>query len=115
MLTIYTSFKYAGDDALDISLRTQDSLGKIFAPSESLVSDFSDATEYKHHQREFMRRYSLEVAEKFATNKSHIDALFECDVVCFCCSCFDQRTCHRVIAARWLKRHGAEYGGEFDG
>lgn len=115
MLTVYTSAKYYGDDALDISLRTQDSLGKIFAPSESLVSDFADFVEYRNHQREFMRRYSLEIAEKFSVNQSHIEALFECDVICFVCSCFEQRSCHRVIAARWLKRHGAEYGGEFDG
>ena len=115
MLTVYTSAKYDGDDALDISPRTQDSLGKIFAPSELLVSDFSDFVEYRNHNREFMRRYSLEVAEKFATNRSHVEALFECEVICFCCNCFDQRMCHRVIAARWLRRHGAEWGGEFNG
>ena len=109
-MKLYTAqYKYAGDDRLDITVKGNDPVGKIFAPTWKMVMGTKSGNiswdDYKEMYRELMResyRRSSHIWEEVLSRK-------QLTLVCFC---KDGDLCHRYLLAEFLAKLGAEYIGE---
>lgn len=108
-MDIYTaSYHYSGPDRLDVTVKGNDPIGSLFAPTWDMVKGFKsgeiDEYGYEKRYRSLMNaRYNVSKdAFKFAVSSQRT-------LVCFCPP---GAFCHRVILAEGLENLGATYKGE---
>jgi len=112
MLKFYTAHhSYKGDDRIDITVKGQHPIGKIFAPTWDMVMGLKEE-----------RITWLEYCEKYADLM--VKSLEEKPVewisvikyakhpMTFVCFCKELKACHRWLLAGILQQRGAEYLGE---
>ena len=98
-MKLYTAqFRYDGKDRIDITSRTSDMIGKLFAPPWSLVSDFKDG---RLTEDKYTDIYSDILLQGIASSPAvwvKFIALDEATLVCYCKA---GDFCHRVVAAHF--------------
>ena len=108
MTDIYTAqYSYSGDDRLDITVKGQHAVGKVFAPSWTMVTGVKSG-QITHEQYEEMYRVILKVIPEgiYAELKKRESLV----LVCFC---RPFEFCHRVTLAHELQARGiGKYLGE---
>ncbi len=108
-------YRYPGPYRLDITVKGNDPLGKIFAPTWDLV--MTHKKESTMYNRAVADKNYIEVFHNLmiASLDSDTDlwnevlALENVVIVCFCPY---KAFCHRTLVAKYLVRMGAEYVGE---
>lgn len=116
---IYTAqYRYPGRDRIDITVKGQDVVGKWFAPSWGMVTDWKktgDEEVYRNlYYKLLIDRYAIEPKAKEVID--NLVRLFggekdrDITLVCFCQA---NTFCHRYLLVRFLKHNwGIHYGGE---
>ena len=100
-MKLYTAqFRYSGSDRIDITARTPDKYGKLFAPPWSLVSD------YKHDiidEDEYTDRYSDVLLHAIGSNPALWVKFLELESATLVCYCRASAFCHRFVAVEFCK------------
>jgi len=117
-MDIYTAqYKYAGDDRMDITVKTSTRPGVILAPTWDMVMSHKDQTLSDWDYT--VKYFSLLVARMNApemegrANRSMFNLLTEHKQITLVCFCPAFGFCHRVLAARMLENMGyGRYHGE---
>lgn len=111
MSKIYTAqMRYKDPRAIDITVKGQDPVGKILAPTWDMVKGLKDGFFDEN-------TYRAMYVDKLDTQKfgNPYGVFLDPDIVILKCFCKPLTFCHRVLAARWLRdNYGAEYRGEID-
>lgn len=107
-------FHYAGPDRLDITRRSEDPVGKLFAPPSALLAAFLQVRDRGNRVPDAVwKRYAAGYAEHLARVSMDAKALLigrqAVTLVCFCKS---RQQCHRHLLAAHLEALGGKLGGE---
>jgi len=100
--------RYKATGALDITVKGQDPVGKIFAPTWDMVMGVKNGTmtqeTYIHQYLQILANIPLSYPDQLAkiTTSSKIVLL---------CYCAQYNFCHRNLASAWLVDRGATFGG----
>lgn len=113
-MDIYTSqSKYTGPDRLDITVKSQDPIGKYFAPTWEMVKKFQDNS---ISQELYTNAYIGILSNSLATNPQiwqQIQNTYYQKRITLVCFCPAGAFCHRVLLAKVLQGLGwGEYKGE---
>lgn len=109
-MDLYTAvYRYPGLDRFDITVKGNDHLGRIFAPTWDMVRGVKNGTLTKE---DYARRYMGKVTEVMA-NPSNINILTEIrnrfpNSITLVCFCKRGDFCHRYLLALLLQ--GYEWG-----
>ena len=117
MSGIYTAqYRYSGPDRLDITVKGQDPMGKVLAPTWEMVRG------YKGNPSKFrsiyigMYRAMLDSRAVMPDTQRLLFGILARAVkedVTFVCFCRSGAFCHRVLAAGWIEaNYNIEYKGE---
>ena len=110
MPVIYTAqYRYSGPGRLDISMKGQDPIGKVFAPSKAIVYGYL----YKGMSKE---QYTAEYRRLMSISWQQYNGIWQqvwaMPEVTFVCFCRAGEFCHRLILKDMFVEVGAEDGGE---
>ena len=117
MAGIYTAqYRYSGPDRLDITVKGQDPVGKVLAPTWEMVRGYKEnplkfQPTYTEMYYAMLNRHAIMPdTQKLLFGIIETAKLMDITFVCFCRS---GAFCHRVLAARWLEEnYNIEYRGE---
>lgn len=108
-LIVYTAqYRYAGPDWLDITVKGNDPLGRYFAPTWEMVTQYKrdmDQDAYTQAYVQLMRR-------SYQTNRAAWENVLAQNRLVLVCFCPPEAFCHRIVLARLLSACGAQLGGE---
>lgn len=110
-LKFYTAqYRYSGPDRLDITVKGQDPIGKMFAPTWAMVMGLKDG---KLSWLDYCMKYADMMVESFIANQQKwLDMVNQEDTITFVCFCANPKSCHRHLLAVILQQLGAVYMGE---
>lgn len=108
---------YGGPDRLDITRAGADPVGVVFAPSWAILGPALAARRAGRIEEAwpgYVEAYTREMRASFRVHRATWDEIVDRRRVVLVCACTDSTRCHRVLAARFLDAHGAEYCGELE-
>ena len=109
-MDIYTStYRYNGIDRLDITVKGNDHVGRIFAPTWDMVMGIKNGT---MSEEEYTLRYMEIVATAIVDYNDIFFPLLIRKRITAVCFCPAGAFCHRVLWARALVTLGHDYKGE---
>lgn len=109
MLKFWTAqYRYPGPNRLDITVKGNHRIGKIFAPTWDMVM------EYKRTKDEavYTAKYHEMIVQSYANNRPIWDELLNTEYAVLTCFCIAGNFCHRQLLTHYLKQLGAVYEGE---
>lgn len=110
MLEIFTAqYRYVGEDRLDITVKGNNPLGRIFAPTWDMVMDLKRNVITQDEYEDLYHKKMLESYKKHKAEWKKVLAMSRVTLVCFCKSKY---FCHRVLLAKYLEKLGGKYVGE---
>lgn len=110
-MDIYTAqYNYTGPDRLDITVKGNDPIGRIFAPTWDMVNELKSG---EIDEAGYEWRFSSLMNSRYDSQGAYMVNLAKANgtktLVCFCPP---GAFCHRIIVAEGLERLGAVYKGE---
>ena len=106
-LIVYTStYRYSGDDRLDITVKGNDNLGNFFSPTWGMVRDFKS----KKLSELFYTKLYQDILNR--VNLKYFNEILKRDRITLVCFCKPKSFCHRILLADELVKRGAIYMGE---
>jgi uncharacterized protein YeaO (DUF488 family) len=103
-------YRYSGDDRIDITAKSEDKIGKLFAPTIQLVFNYKDGY---ITQDEYIEQYMDLLTKSFKNHKLIWEKFLDMNItVVFVCYCKADTFCHRLLLAKVLDNMGATYLGE---
>jgi ribA/ribD-fused uncharacterized protein len=109
-LEIYTAqYRYSGDDRLDITVKGQHPLGRIFAPTWNIVLASKNGS---ITQPDYVSEYYSMMLKSYNMYPHVWHYILSLDTVTFVCFCRPGEFCHRVLLTDYFKQMGATYMGE---
>jgi uncharacterized protein YeaO (DUF488 family) len=109
-MILYTAqYSYTGKDRLDITIKGQDPVGKIFAPTWKMVMTSKQG---KLRWEEYSAQYRQLLRQSYLDNREQWDLILKEPEVTLVCFCKAGTLCHRYLLADYLTRLGANYLGE---
>jgi uncharacterized protein YeaO (DUF488 family) len=129
-LALYTSrVSYAGSDRLDISRKSGDEFGRVFAPSWEILRPALDAMKAAKQLRldghaadgdamasdawaTYTRFFTVEMRASYVRDRVRWHLLLDRREATLVCYCTDATRCHRTLVAGMLSKLGANYRGE---
>jgi len=111
---IYTAqYKYAGEDRIDVTVKSSQPPWRYFAPSWDMVRNYKNGN---YNEEAYTSRYMNILKYNMEKRADLIIALAEQlagRTVTFVCFCRPGAFCHRVLLAEWFQREfGVPYMGE---
>lgn len=104
-----SQFRYRGEDRLDITSKTRDPFGQLFAPPWGLVQNYKSGYLPKQLYKE---RYQSLLERNLRDRSDDFDQLLKRERIVLVCFCPPGDFCHRLLAANFLQCLGAWYKGE---
>lgn len=109
MLNIYTAqYRYPGPHRLDITIKENDPIGKIFAPTWDMVMGHKKTG----NDQEYINKYHKMILDSLTYNKPAWDELLGREYVVLVCFCTVGNFCHRHLLADYLSQLGGKKCGE---
>ena len=109
-MDIYTSqYRYSGEDRLDITVKGQDPVGKLFAPTWDMVIGTKKGTLTK---KEYTKQYIDIITNVLLTKQDVVRTVLNRPRITFVCFCPAGAFCHRYLLAHAFVSMGAVYKGE---
>jgi hypothetical protein len=110
-MDVYTAqYNYDGPDRLDITVKGDHAIGKIFAPTWEMVNGIKSG---EFSEKDYEWRFAALMNERYDAHGAFMVNFAQGKatktLVCFCPP---GAFCHRVIVAEGLERMGAVYKGE---
>lgn len=100
-MKLYTAqFRYSGEDRFDITSRTSDRIGKLFAPPWSLVADFKQGI---IDEGRYTDEYSDLLLHGIGSNPDLWVEFLTLESVTLVCYCRANTFCHRYIVVEFCK------------
>lgn len=106
-MDIYTAqYRYAGTDRLDITVKGQDPIGKLFAPTWPMVMGLKNGS---MTEEQYTQMYHRKLNDLFTTSlwQDLINPLWQDLIkvgrVTLVCFCPPNAFCHRVLLAQYLQ------------
>jgi ribA/ribD-fused uncharacterized protein len=103
-------YRYPGPHRLDITVKGNDQIGKLLAPTWGMVKTWMNSKKDAATQIVYIEQYHLLML--FAMETPEWKELLQREYVVLTCFCAAGEFCHRHLAAYYLKLAGAEYCGE---
>ena len=106
---IYTAqYRYSGAHRLDITVKGNDPIGKVFAPTWDMVM----AHKKFGNDEIYINAYRSMMINAFVHNKDAWDNILGRKYVVLVCFCAAGKFCHRILLAEYFAKCGASYQGE---
>jgi len=103
-------YRYFKNNRIDITAKSTDFIGKLFAPTIQLVYNYKNGV---ITQSEYTEQYMEILKKSFNTYTSIWTKFLDMDAqAVFVCYCKSGDFCHRLILAKVLSNMGAKYNGE---
>lgn len=102
-------YRYSGPDRLDITVKGQNRIGKVFAPTWDMVKKYKSG---EISNEEYIKLYKSLMIQRCATDFEAWDWILSQDEVTIVCFCKKNTFCHRYLLAKILVELGARYMGE---
>jgi len=110
MTDIWTAqYRYSGPDRLDITVKGNHPIGRIFAPTWKMVMDYKNG---KGGEQAYIEAYRTLLNDRFTEMIGSLTWLFQQDEVTFVCFCSPGAFCHRVLLAKDILKDVVIYKGE---
>ena len=100
--------RYRAGGALDITVKGQDPVGRIFAPTWDMVMGVKNGT-ISHD--EYIKQYLPILAAVPHRYPDQLAKIMTSSKVLLLCYCKQYAFCHRDLVSTWLVEKGATYGG----
>ena len=108
-------YRYPGPYRLDITVKAQDPIGKIFAPTWDMVMKHKKASTMYNTisaNQDYTEEYKNLMIASYDSDTSIWEEILSREYVVLVCFCPFKSFCHRNILAGYFKTLGAEYLGE---
>lgn len=114
MVYIYTSqYKYKGNDRLDITAKSIDPIGQIFAPSWYLIMKYKNSVQKLSDQNYYTDHYIQLMRQSYKIHFKKWQWLLNQNEITLVCFCRANTFCHRyILVNNCLKPLGVKYLGE---
>lgn len=110
MLKVYTAqYRFPGPYRLDITVKGNDPVGRVFAPNWPLVNVYQKTKNEASYIEGF---HDLMIASLDSCTNVWMEDILKRDYVVLVCFCAAGAFCHRTLVADYLVQLGAEYCGE---
>ena len=110
MAKIHTStYGYSGPDRLDITVKGNDPIGKIFAPTWAIVNGIKKG---EINWEQYKDLYHRMMFKSYADNREIWDEVMSREKIVLVCFCSDHTVCHRSLLASIFAWLGHDYAGE---
>ena len=106
---------YSGPDALNVTRKSADATGIVFAPSWRILKPALVARRDGRLDEAwpgYVADYTTEMRRSFREQRAAWDALLARESVTLTCYCAQADRCHRTLLAGFLAKLGATYTGE---
>ena len=121
--TIWTAhISYREEDAVDITVKGNNPIGRVFAPTWDMVMDYKRAVKQQDWETPeeftpeeiYTKRYKALLGERLPTIQEMFDFYTKTwlEELTFTCYCPPGAFCHRVILARDILKDVFNYRGE---
>jgi ribA/ribD-fused uncharacterized protein len=109
MVKLWTAqYRYPGPYRLDITVKGQDPIGKLFAPTWDMVNKYKQ----NHNEEEYMDLYKGMMYDSQLHNPQIWNDLLRRDYLVLVCFCKYGNFCHRHLLVAELIKKGVAYHGE---
>lgn len=109
-LQVHTStYRYQGTDRLDITMKGQHPLGRLFAPTKEMVYGYKSK---RIPQKEYTDMYYTMMIDSYRRYTHVWNYILLLPTVTFVCFCKPGDFCHRLLLADYFQQLGANYVGE---
>jgi len=110
MLKVYTSqYRYSGPHRLDITVKSNDPAGRVFAPNWPLVQAYKNTGDEQAYREGF---HNMMIASLDSNTDIWMKDVIKRDFIVLVCFCKSGAFCHRILVADYLVQLGAKYMGE---
>jgi len=111
MTNIWTAqYRYAGTDRLDVTVKGNDQIGHIFAPTWKMVMDYKSG---KGGEQAYIANYRTLLKGRQPDVSNSVEWIYNQEQITLVCFCPAGTFCHRVILAKWLSGNpNCNYIGE---
>lgn len=110
MLTFWTAqYRYPGPYRLDITVKGNDPIGRLFAPTWDMVKNYKANT---GGEQIYTDKYHTMMLKSYSSNKAAWDSLLTREYAVLTCFCAPKDFCHRHLLTQYLVQLGAKYEGE---
>ena len=104
-----SQFRYSDQYRCDITYKTKDPIGKLFAPTSKLVFTYKNK---EIDDEEYTKQYYTLMRNSYRNNKQQWQNVLNQQRFVFVCYCNSKSFCHRKLLTDILIKLGAEYDGE---
>jgi len=109
MLNFWTAqYRYAGPYRLDITVKGQDPVGRIFAPTWDMVMQHKATKD----DNSYIQEYHKMMVTSYQQNRLVWETILNKDYLVLVCFCPADAFCHRHLLRHYLVELGAVYNGE---
>lgn len=106
---VFTSqYRYSGPDRLDITVKGNDPIGRVFAPTWNMVNGLKSGT---LSVAEYTNKYQKILNASIMSNLRVWDDILHRERIVLVCFCPPNHFCHRHLLSTALGMLGAEIGG----
>ena len=108
-MKLYTAqYRYPGPHRLDITVKGNDPVGRVFAPTWEMVSRYKQ----DGNEEAYTTAYHKMMIDSYYDNHQEWREVLSRDTVVLVCFCPAGAFCHRLLLAGYLSKLGAKYNGE---
>lgn len=117
MVDVWTArVTYGVPDRLDITRKSADPVGVVFAPSWAILGPALElrkrGVKTEESWADYVELYTAEMRRSYVTHRSTWNAVLARESVTLVCFCTDANQCHRTVLAGFFGKLGARVCGE---
>lgn len=105
-------YRYTGPYRLDVTVKGQDPIGKLFAPTWDMVMKYKDSKQTEEDKKAYIQKYHAVILNVIKNHRKAWDELLARKYVVVVCFCKAGEFCHRHLLMHYLQQYGAVCNGE---
>ena len=105
-------YRYPGPHRLDITVKGQDPVGRLFAPRWDMVTTYKDSKRTDADKLVYIQQYHVLILDVIKKHPKEWEALLARKYLVLVCFCKAGEFCHRHLLLHYLREYGATCHGE---
>ncbi len=101
-------YRYPGPHRLDITVKGDDPIGSVFAPTWKMVI----AHKHSKDDAAYIKEYQSMMQDSYRNHPLEWQRVLGHEYIVLVCFCAANSFCHRLLLAEYLQKCGTEYMGE---
>lgn len=105
-------YKYNGPYRLDVTVKGQDPIGRMFAPTWAMVTAYKASNKTEADKQLYINHYHKIILDVIKNHRKEWDTLLARKYVVLVCFCAAGEFCHRNLLMHYLAQYGVICHGE---